>query len=461
MLKILRNKKTAKRVWIILAIIIVPAFALWGIGGAIRSQKESGYAGKLFGRNISALEFKDALDAVRIQAVMQFGENYSEIRKYLNLENEAWKRIILLEEAKKRKITASNQEVIELIESYPFFQRKGQFNNRIYAEMLQYAFRTQPRIFEEQARQNLTLSKLYKQVTDDIRVSDEEIKDGYSKANEQISISYIVSAPSDFVKNLSPSLQELKSYFADNSIKFKQPLSFNLDYVVLDSAEKTKDTVAKLNKNGDLAKLAKELGLSVKETGFFAQTDPIPGIGWSPEVFALISKLKIGQFSPPIHTDKYFYILKLKEKKEAFIPNFEDIKDKAQEAYLKEKSTELARLKIEEALKGLGASNDFKKIAKVTRLKSESTALFKFGSYIEGIGASDNFWVAAQHLKENKFSGIISMPSGFYIIKVKSKIPIDQKKFQSEKTDFAQNLLQQKRQEFFSKFVEDLKGKVH
>lgn len=460
MLKILRNKKIAKRVWIILAIIIVPAFALWGIGGAIRSQRESGYAGKLFGKNISALEFKDALDAVRIQAIMQFGEKFSEIRKYLNLENQAWERIMLLEEAKKRKITASNQEVIELIESYPFFQRKGQFDNKIYTEMLQYAFRTQPRIFEEQARQNLTLSKLYKQVTDNIRVSDEEIKDGYSKANGQISISYIVSTPSDFVKNLNPSLQELKSYFADNSIQFKQPLSFNLEYIVLDSAEKTKDLVAKLNKTGDLAKLAKELGLSLKETGLFSQTDPIPGIGWSPEVFTLISKLKIGQFSPPIHIDKNYYLLKLKEKKEAFIPNFENIKDKVKEAYLKEKSTELARVKIDEAFKDLRALNDFKKTVKRTGLKSDSTAFFKFGGYIEGIGASDNFWVTAQGLKGNEFSGIISMPSGFYIIKLKSRIPFDQKKFESEKADFSQNLLLQKKRESFSKFTEDIKRKA-
>ncbi len=317
MLKILRNKKTAKKVWIILAIIIVPAFALWGIGGAIRSQKESGYVGKLFGRNIPALEFKDAMDAVRIQAIMQFGENFSEIRKYLNLENEAWNRIMLLHEAKKYKISANDQEVIELIESYPFFQRKGRFDNKIYADILQYAFRTQPRIFEEQARQNLILSKLYKQVSDNVKIDAEEIKDGYRKANEEISISYIVSAPSDFVKNLNPSQQELKGYFADNSIVFKQPLSFNLEYVVLDSEEKTKEAVAKLKKLG-LARLAKESGLSIKETGLFSQTDPIPGIGWSPEVFNLISKLKIGQFSPPIHTDKYFYILRLKEKKEAF-----------------------------------------------------------------------------------------------------------------------------------------------
>ena len=458
MLKILRKKKLAKKVWIILAIIIVPAFTLWGIGGALRSQRE-GSAGRIAGRNISLLEFQDSLAAVRAQAIMQFGENYSEIKRYLNLESQAWDRLILLGEAKKRKITANDGEVVELIESYPFFQRKGRFDKKIYDEMLQYAFRIQPRIFEEQTRQNIILSKLYKQVTDDVGIPDEELKAEYERANEEISTSYIVSSHAEFAKTLNPSQQELKDYFNKNPIKFKQPLSFNLEYVALDSQDKIKQALSKLKRRG-LNKPPKEDGLAVKETGYFSQVDPIPGIGWSPEISGLISNLKAGEVSPPIHSDKFYYLLKLKEKKEAFIPDFENIKDKVREGFLKEKSAELAKVKIEEALKGLKSSNDFKRIAKETHLKSDSTGTFKFGSYIEGIGVSDNFWTAARDLKEGSFSDIIEMPSGFYIIKIKSRSPIDAKEFESEKQDFRQKLLLQKKQESFSKFSEGLKRKA-
>ena len=40
MLRALRNKKTAKKVWIVLAVIIVPAFVLWGSGSLLRSKEE-------------------------------------------------------------------------------------------------------------------------------------------------------------------------------------------------------------------------------------------------------------------------------------------------------------------------------------------------------------------------------------------------------------------------------------
>jgi hypothetical protein len=52
------------------------------------------------------------------------------------------------------------------------------------------------------------------------------------------------------------------------------------------------------------------------------------------------------------------------------------------------------------------------------------------------------------------------MPSGLYIIKAKSRSPIDENKFAAEKTEFAQKLLAQKKQEYFIKFVEDLKKKA-
>jgi parvulin-like peptidyl-prolyl isomerase len=463
MLKHLRKKKTAKKIWIVLAVIIVPAFVLWGFGSAFRSRGEKVYAGKIFGRNIPLLDFKDSMEAVKNQAIMQFGEKFSQVQKYLDLENRAWERLILLSEAQKRKINVSDQEIVDLIQGYPFFQRKGQFDNRIYNEMLKYVFRTQPRAFEEQTRQNIILSKLYKQVTSGVKLSDEDIKKEYYKANQELSIYYLASLPSEFQKDISPSAEEVKDYFAKNSFEFKEPLSFNIEYISLVSEDKVKATLPRLNKRVDLTKLARDLGTEAKETGIFRQTDPIPGIGWAPEVMNLISKLKVGQFSPPVQTDKNYYILRLKERKEPYIPDFETIKDKVRAEFIKNKSSQLAKERIASCLKKLKEAYalspktaDFNTYAREFGLKAGSTKEFKFGSYIEGIGASDNFWLAAEGLKENEFSSIIETSSGFYIIKVKAKAPIDYKNFETKKEEFTQQLLLQKQQEYFSNFVQEL-----
>jgi parvulin-like peptidyl-prolyl isomerase len=458
MLKKLRKKKTAKKIWIVLAILILPAFVLWGSGSVTRSKQESSSIGRIFGRNISPLEFQDAFTAVKNQALIQFGDNFSKIQKNLDLETRTWERMVLLYEAKRRGMRSSDKEVEELIASYPFFQKNGQFDNGVYSEMLQYVFRTQPRIFEEETRQNILLGKLYKQVTNGIAVNDEEIKEEYRKFNEEISVNYIQADPADFAKALSPSEQELKDYFAKNSLAFKQPLSFNLDSIVSDSEDKIKQAYARLNKKESLEKIAKDMGIEVKETGFFGQTDAIPGIGWSAEIMNLVIKLKAGRYSVPIKVDKNYYILRLKDKKESYIPEFEKIKDKVREKFIKDRSRELAEAKIEDCYTKLSDAKgqDFSKAASEFGLKSDSTGMFKYGSYIEGIGASDELWLKANELKETEFSRVLNIPSGFYIIKVKSRVAVDEKKFDNEKAEFGKLVLEQKQREFFAKFTQGL-----
>ncbi|MDD4980723.1 MAG: peptidylprolyl isomerase [Candidatus Omnitrophica bacterium] len=476
MLKKLRHKKTAKKIWIVLILLIVPAFVFWGFGSFMRNKQEATYVGIIYGKKITPLQYKDALDAVKNQAIIQFGDNLSEIEKNLNLESQAWERLILLAEAKKRKINASDKEVVELIQGYPFFlDKNGRFNNQVYSQMLQYVFRTQPRVFEEQARQNLAISKLYKKLTDDIRISEEITRQEYEKINEQIDLYYIAAIPADFIKEVNASEEGLKGYFTKNPLKFKQPVSFNIEYLSLPAKdtdeEATQDKIKKLfwrlNKREDFVKVAKAFGLEIKETGFFSQTDPIPGIGWSPQIFSLIAKLKTGEFSPPIRMDKYYYILKLKERKESYIPDFLAIKDKVEEEFIRDKSQEIAQEKIENCLKKLRESYpdkskaaDFNKAADIYGLKSKSTGMFKYGGYIEGVGVSDTLFTAALSLKGKEFSQIIKMPSGFYIIRLKTKTPIDEAKFKEEKEEFAKRLLLQKKIEYFTAFIEESKRKT-
>jgi peptidyl-prolyl cis-trans isomerase D len=475
MLNKLRNKKTAKKIWIILSIMVLPAFLFWGFGSFVRSKRETAYLGKISGKNVTSLEYKDSLDAVRSRALIKFGDSLSEIQKYLNLESEAWNRLILLSEARKRKIRINDKEVIETIKNYPFFQKNGQFDNKIYLEMLRYVFYSQPRAFEEQTRQDLLLSKLFQEITSKITVTEEEVKEEYRRLNEQTSLYYISALYSDFAKNIAPSDEEINDYFKNNGFKFKEPLSYNLEYLSFDSENQPEETIksnirsilTRLNKKEALHNVAKSFGIEIKETGLFRQADPIPGIGWSGQILSLADKAKTGDYFPPVKMDKYYYILRLKAKREPFVPNLETIKEKVKEALINDRAKESAKQKIEEAIKDLKAkyqsdpkSADFSEIAKLFSLTSGSTELFKYGSYIEGIGASDKFFTQAKELKDGGFSEIIDMPFGYYVIRLNTRIPIDESKFAGEKNEFTQKFLLQKKDEFFAKFMEELKGKT-
>lgn len=473
MLKKLRNKKTAKKIWIALAILVLPAFLFWGFGEAIRSRKSSPYAGKLFGRSITTQEYQDALQAVKNYAILQYPNNFSEVRKFLDFESETLDRIILLEEAKKRNIKVSDAEVIEKIRKYELFQRKGAFNNDVYISMLRDYFKTPPRLFEEQIRQNLMLAKLFTEITGAVTLSEDEIKQGYERENIQVNLYYIASLFSETEKEISVNEEQLKEYFNKNLLEFKQPVSFNLEYISLASEdqneikEKIGGLIQRLNKKADFVKSAKEFGLEVKETGLFAQTDPIPNIGWVPQILNFLFKAKPGDYLIPLQIDKSYYIFRIKERKNPYIPEFQDIKEKVKQTFVKTKSQELARQKINDGLEKLKESYqkvhkdvDFDKTAKLCGLKSGTTDAFKYGSYIEGIGASDIFWLTARNLKNGAFSEAIETPSGYYIIKLKSETAFDEKKFNEEKQEFSQQLLGEKEVESFNKFLTEFKRKL-
>ena len=96
MLKALRKKEVAKKILYVLAAIIIPAFVLWGSGSLIRDRSKSNYAGEIFGKRISFDQYRDSLLAVKNLAIIKFGENFFKIQGFLNLEGEAWDRLILL-----------------------------------------------------------------------------------------------------------------------------------------------------------------------------------------------------------------------------------------------------------------------------------------------------------------------------------------------------------------------------
>ena len=466
MLSLLRDKKIKKTIWIILCILVLPSFLFWGIATSVRSKdnKGSGVVGKIAGRSISVPDFKDSFEAVRNNAIMQFGEDLNEIQKYINFEEQAWERLVILNEARKRKLKATDKEVIETIQNYPFFKRKEQFDQRTYEDMLRYVFHTQPRIFEEQTRQNILIAKLFEAATAAVKVSDEEVRNKYVEENEQISVQYIASIPHDFApKDNSIDEKEMKDYYSANSLQFKRPPSFNVEYIALDSEEKTKSLLPYLENKDKLNELLKQMNLTIKETGLFPENSPIPEIGWAPQIANIISKAKVGVFLTPVQFNKTFYILKLKEKKDSFIPEFDTVKDLIKQKLIQQKSDEAAKSKITACLEKLKQnyqndpkSADFDAAAKEFGLKSSATDLFKYQSYLEGIGSSDEFWKTGKILKESEFSDVISLPSGYYIIKQKSKVGIDEAKYKEESAALTKKALLQKRQEEFGKFVEQL-----
>jgi peptidyl-prolyl cis-trans isomerase D len=481
MLKTLRQKRVAKKIFIVLAVIIIPAFVLWGSGSILRSRRNQRYAGMLFGKIVNFDQYNSSLIACKNQAIIRFGDNFYDIQKFLNFNEMAWDRLIQLHEARRRKIKVNNSEVIKRIASLPFFQKDGKFDSKNYKYLLDYVFRTPARQFEEEIRESLMIEKLFDEVTKSVSVTEEEILNGYKKENEKVKVSYIQILPDSFISKVTLDDKEISGYYQKHKDEFKKPPTVNIEYFGIDYPENASDSdkskildrmkeiSQKIRRPEDFQRVSHVEGLPIKETGFFSLKGPVEGFGWSFEFIQSSFALKDNQISKPIPIRKGCYILKLKERKESYIPRLKEVKDEISKILKQNKAKELAKTKAQEYLTGLleiyrkNPNNiDFEKLAKKWGGKSNSTALFSRQDYIPNIGQSMAFKDVAFNLRNKKEPfDIVTIETGTFIIKLDKYIPIDEEKFKTEREDFKKRLLQSKKNEYFNKFMDQVRNSAH
>ncbi len=497
MLKILRKKGVAKRICGGIVILIIVAFGFAGKAYLLngRGKNQFNYAGKIFGKKISFDQYKKAYKAVNIQALIQYGDNLDKLRPFLNLEREAWDRLILLHEAKKAKITVSDEEVIETIAQYPFFQQDGQFNNKIYTRILRGYFHIKPRDFEESVRETIMMAKLYEQKTAGISVSEKEIFNNYKLRNEKVQVSYVFVPIDKFIDKAVFNEKKAKEYFNSHKEEFKVPLMVDVKYITLKfpapSKKNKNKSEKKSNKNEkqqndkekiiekakqiyqqliltpSLKDIAKKNGIEMHTTGFFSMEKPNLKPGWSYKILNKVFQMRPGDIMEPFETPKGICIIQLRARKKSHLPNYEEVKEKVRNTILKLEAKKIARQTAEQYLKSIKAEmnktqlKDFAKTAKKLGLELHKTPIFTRGQYLPTIGISSNFQKAAFSLTKNHpISGVVETAKGFCILYLEKYIPVDMDKYTKERNKLSKRLLMQRKNEAFNEYIKDIRSKA-
>ncbi len=228
MLKALRNKETQKRIYMLVAVAVVATFAVSGVILSGEEGKGTTALGVIGKHKISAQEYLASYRAVDRQFSWMFGDKLKDMRKYMNLKGEAWDRILLLDYAKKEKISVPDKEVVTWITSQATFQSQGRFDDHIYKLYVQQAFRTDARQFEEEIRQMLTISKIQEKMRAGVSITDEEVKKLYTEANKERDIQYSVLLIDEKIegqKTPEDALKKLEA--AKDKIEWKSVEKFN------------------------------------------------------------------------------------------------------------------------------------------------------------------------------------------------------------------------------------------
>ncbi|MGE5285083.1 MAG: SurA N-terminal domain-containing protein [Actinomycetota bacterium] len=285
MLSILRRNAGSWAIKIILSFIAL-TFIWWGVG--TYSERGRNVAATVGGETITMIELADAVSGLEKSYREVYGAAFTpEMAKALNLKQRAMdslvQRRLLLEEAAKMGLSATDEEVRLEIAAVPAFQQNGQFRDDLYRSVLSYN-RVTPAEFEASKRVEITLKKLEGLLGAGALVPDTEAKElfritsrkirllvvtddpgkakvdapnegeilaKYEEAKERfrtparVKLAIAAFTPDRFGREVQPSEAEIKAFYEANSDRFRTEERRLVSRIVLPFGKKDRDAVRK------------------------------------------------------------------------------------------------------------------------------------------------------------------------------------------------------------------------
>ena len=461
--------RRSSRSWFIALAIgaIVVVFIFWGVGSYKSAQSQQ--AANVNGTAIPMTDFmRQYNDLVKQYQERTGGELTPEMVKALRLKEMALSQLVeetlLLQAGPRLGLEVTNAELRHQIQSYPFFQQDGKFDEKRYFWVLSRSHLTR-QDFEAQERQRLLLRKVIEEVTSFAKVSDGELHELFRMAKEEVDVSYLAVAPESFLARENPPDEAVARYYQENEAEFRLPDRARVNYLLFrpkdylnrvkltpaavedylkehqeeysrprviraqqilltlppkptdaerrQAAQKAQELLGKLKAGEDFAGLARvhsqdaasrdkggDLGLVRR-----GQNPP----AWDKVAFAL----KPGTMGLAT-TDKGIYLIKVEEIQET--ERLPDAAQQVEQRLKADQARQMARDAAQQARAELSRGS-LAQVAQKLGVTPQETPLFALSGNVPGLGVQPAFNQAALNLKPQEISTVVELKEGFVVLK--------------------------------------------
>jgi peptidyl-prolyl cis-trans isomerase D len=213
--------------------------------------------------------------------------------------------------------------------------------------------------------------------------------------------------------------------------------------------------------------MARQYHMTVGETRPVSATDAILELGSSPpasrgakdEVKDEIFRLRQGDLSLPIHTDRGYVVLSVKQILPAHQGSLEEVRDKVVTELKQQKAGELAQQRANDLEKRVKAGEKFEVAAKALGLDSKTSDSFARNGSISG-GPSGKQLAAAFQMKPGDVAGPLNLGASWIVYRVAEKEEANPADFDKQKKDITDQVLQSKRTVAFDAFKTALENRL-
>jgi peptidyl-prolyl cis-trans isomerase D len=393
MLQTINDKAKGWLAYLVVGLISIP-FALFGISSYLGGSNKL-VAATVNGEEIAVREVQNELLQQKQRLTAMFGGKMPPGFDDKALKSQALEELInqalLRQNVKDGGYRASDAEVFSVISSTPSFQKDGVFDVATYEKLLKanrrnkisYEILLRTDISNRQLSDGITNTSyipeaqvaayqaLSKQVRDfeiftlkldaykdQIKPSDADIKAYYNShadqymTEEKIKLSYVRLKAADLAEAVSVTPEQLQSYYNETSDQYIIGEQRKVAHILIkiidgkdEEAKKRAETLHKRISSGEItfeaALLEKAENRIAGGMGFLAQGDMGPA--FEKAVFAL----KKDELSAVVKTESGYELLKVSEIKPEVQQTLEQVKDKVEKNYRKEKADKLFQTQIE------------------------------------------------------------------------------------------------------------------
>lgn len=499
MLKLMRDSFKHLK-WILVAIVavfILFIFVDWGAGGAGSGAgvDQTSYAARVNGETITYREYERALYYTTKNYEQMYRQPLTpEMVQAMGLSKKVLDSLIdqhlLLQQARKLHLGASQEEVRQKILEIPTLNPDGKFvgpelYNRYVTGMMGYQ---SPAEFEDELARDITIGKMESALQNAIVVSPQAADAEYRRTSESARIKYLLYPASreagsvavspaevqqyytthqaqyahgeqravkyliaDYAKlrvQINPSDAELRKIYEQRHDEFKAPEGAHLLHILIKVEQgapapveavakaKADDLVKQLRAGADFAKLARE------NSGDPSSSGKGGDMGWvdkgttvQPFDTAAFS-MPLNQISDPIHSPEFgYHIIKVLERRPAGFRPFEEVRDNLRAQVVDQQSKDRARDEITRIAARL-KENKPKSDAEFTALAggnvaSNDSQWFGKNDPIPGIGNNAALTSWAFAAKQNDVGDILGTQRGpaipfLYSIRAAGVSPLDE-----------------------------------
>ncbi len=473
-------------------IMLVTAFAFvglmifqWGMDASGRSSSQiaGGELGTVNGEPVTYEEYNNVYRSLleRQQAQQQEALTASQTRQ---LEDAAWNQVvsdkILRQELQRRGIKVSQDEIKQAARYSPppefysneMFQTNGQFDLDKYHRFLASPAADDRLLMQLEAyyRDAIPRSKLFRQVSSGIYLTDGQLWRMYRDRNEKASVEYVSIDPGAVIPDAAVTVTdaEVRKYYDEHQKELERPERARVEVTTLDKTPTSADTAAVLKHaeelrqqiigGADFADIAKRESADQGSAEQGGDLGTVQRGQTVPPFDSALFSLPIGQVSQPVRTTYGYHIIQVQSRTDSTAT--------ARHILLPIKRQEAAENRLlarADSLEALGESEGLEAAAKDMGLTVRELQLSKGTPFLPVVGSVDEGadW-AFGTAGVGDVSPVFENEQAFYMLSIKSIQPAGVMAFDDIKDALRARVTEQKKlakaEQLARQIVDDVHG---